>query len=192
MKKIFILFTIFTSIAFGDSDKTIVKYDSNSWQNGHFLERTEWAKKVTQSENCKLSKEGKLYQIHSIGLNVMKEDPAIWLNGKYLEFINSRCNLKETYTIRGTTKEDFDKLVNKHTPSEDEILKRVEVYQEQEKQESKLNILIGILFSILIVGWFLKYDKSKDIPTSGKKKSPFFWRFFWWCAFWDTTNSDKK
>ena len=113
MKKIFILFTIFTSIAFGGSDKTIVKYDPNSWQNGHFLERTEWGKKVTQSENCQLSKEGKLYQIHSIGLNVMKEDPAIWLNGKYLEFINSRCNLKETYTIRGTTKEDFDKLVNR-------------------------------------------------------------------------------
>ena len=60
MKKIFILFTIFTSIAFGGSDKTIVKYDPNSWQNGHFLERTEWGKKVTQSENCQLSKKCKL------------------------------------------------------------------------------------------------------------------------------------
>ncbi len=113
MKKIFILFTIFTSIAFGGSDKTIVKYDPNSWQNGHFLERTEWAKKVTQSENCKLSKEGKLYQIHSIGLNVMKEDPAIWLNGKYLEFFNSQCGLSGPYSLAGT-KKSFEEKVDRY------------------------------------------------------------------------------
>lgn len=152
----------------------------------------EWTKNVTSPEGCKEDTSGKIRDIITIGTNVMHEDPAIWLNGKYLEFVNGRCSLSGTYTLRDTSKEDFDKLVNKNTLSRDEILKREAIYEKQRKQDDKFNIIIGILFLLSIVAWFLRSDKPKDIPIPNKKKSSRFWRLFWWWAIWDSTNSNDK
>jgi len=71
----------------------------------------EWGKVVTMPDNCKSGLDNKLYDIMAVSTNILNQHPKDWLNGKYLEFVNSKCSLVGTYTLRDTTKEDFNKLV---------------------------------------------------------------------------------
>ena len=148
----------------------------------------EWGKVVTMPDNCKSGLDNKLYDIMTISTNVLNQHPKDWLNGKYLEFVNSKCSLVGTYTLRDTTKEDFDKLVNKNFPSKEEILERKAFYEQEMKQENNFNTIFGVILLILILGWFIRNDKPKPISILEKKKPSRFWRFFWWWAIWDSTN----
>ena len=152
----------------------------------------EWTKNVTSPEGCKEDTSGKIRDIVTIGTNVMHEDPAIWLTGKYLEFVNSRCSLTGTYILRDTTKEDFEKLVKGASVSNEEVFKRESFFEEQKKQDDKLNLIIGIVISILIIGLFLRNDKPKKILLKKKEKSSRFWGLFWWWAIWDSINNNNK
>ena len=152
----------------------------------------EWTKNVTSPKGCKEDTSGKIRDIVTIGTNVMSEDPAIWLTEKYLEFVNSRCSLTGTYILRDTTKEDFEKLVKGASVSNEEVLKRESFFEEQKKQDDKLNLIIGIVISILIIGLFLRNDKPKKILLKKKEKSSRFWGLFWWWAIWDSINNNNK
>ena len=152
----------------------------------------EWGKVVTMPDNCKSGLDNKLYDIMAISTNILNQHPKDWLNGKYLEFVNSRCSLTGTYILRDTTKEDFEKLVKGASVSNEEVFKRESFFEEQKKQDDKLNLIIGIVISILIIGLFLRNDKPKKILLKKKEKSSRFWGLFWWWAIWDSINNNNK
>ncbi|QKF59206.1 hypothetical protein [Aliarcobacter lanthieri] len=93
-------------------DKIINKNDD--WQKNPYS--SEWAKRITHPENCrgKGAWDTKIHDVMTISTNVMGERPDVWLNGKYLEFVNSQCSLSGVYSIRGSTKKSFEQVVDRY------------------------------------------------------------------------------
>ncbi|MFY4797058.1 hypothetical protein ACOTVS_11075 [Aliarcobacter butzleri] len=120
-------------------DKIMNKDD---WQLNPYS--SEWAKRITQPESCK-GKGGihaKIQDVITISTNVIRERPDVWLNGKYLEFVNSKCSLIGTYTLRDTTKAHFDSTVNDHF---------------KVKNNNKYNSLGAGIFCVFILYFVLGY-----------------------------------
>ncbi|WP_418187501.1 hypothetical protein ACNSOP_03600 [Aliarcobacter lanthieri] len=125
--------------------------------------KQEWAKHVTLTADCKKDNiSGKIKDIVTIGTNVIGEDPAIWLTGKYLEFVNSQCSLSQTYSLRDTTKEDFDKIVDEYLLSKrpTQISKQeqenlLKYWKEDIERSATSDIIWGWIVPILAVILFL-------------------------------------
>lgn len=114
MKRLLIVFILLCGALFASTIR--LEQMENDWQLSPYS--SDWAQRIVQPEKCGgKGWDNKVLDVITISTNVMKEKPNVWLNGKYLEFVNSRCSLDGTYTLRDTTKEDFDKLVNKDNDS---------------------------------------------------------------------------
>ena len=115
----------------------------------------------------------------TISTNILNQHPKDWLNGKYLEFVNSRCSLVGTYTLIDTTKEDFNKLVYQshiELPKEQKIffcLKKL----RRKKQFLCFQILLYIMIPVIL---FRLYQRDKEprreFPRIDKPFS--FWSVF--------------
>ena len=149
----------------------------------------EWGKVVTMPDNCKSGLDNKLYDIMAISTNILNQHPKDWLNGKYLEFVNSKCSLVGTYTLRDTTKEDFDKLVYQshiELPKEqkDFLLKTI---KQEENNSYVFQILLYIMIPVIL---FRLYQRDKEprreFPRIDKPFS--FWSVFFWWSIWDNQN----
>jgi hypothetical protein len=183
---------IFSLSLFADTDTRELHrnkiINKNDWQLNPYS--SEWAKKITQPENCgnKGSLDKKIFDVMTISTNVMQERPDVWLNGKYLEFVNNRCSLSGTYTLRDTTKKDFEKQVDKYfytnskelTQSQkDYFLKNIKI-EEQNSYIINIILIITVMFVIFRIYQSLKEPKSR-IPRKNKSN---FSRFFWWWSIW--------
>lgn len=113
MKKLFIVSVLLCEVLFADIYRLeqIKNKIESDWQLNPYS--TDWARKITQPKECNGGWDNKVLDVITISTNIMKEKPDVWLQGKYLEFINSKCSLTSIYTLRNTTKSDFDKLVNR-------------------------------------------------------------------------------
>ena len=144
----------------------------------------EWGKVVTMPDNCKSGLDNKLYDIMAISTNILNQHPKDWLNGKYLEFINSKCYLSRIIDLRETTTEDFEKIVEKSIAKKEALLRKM---KDEERNSSFINALLIILIPVII---FRLYQRDKEprkkLPRK-EKLSPFWSAFFWW-SMWDNQN----
>lgn len=144
----------------------------------------EWGQVVTMPDNCKSGLDNKLYDIMAISTNILNQHPKDWLNGKYLEFINSKCYLSRIIDLRETTTEDFEKIVEKSIAKKEALLRKM---KDEERNSSFINALLIILIPVII---FRLYQRDKEprkkLPRK-EKLSPFWSAFFWW-SMWDNQN----
>lgn len=103
MKKLLVVSISFISIIFAnsiDNLKNVVGHTNSGiaiaktdlkWRNNLFDKNETWINKVTQPDRCKAGKTNKLNDIAMISKNILNEHPDKWLNGTYLEYVNSQC-----------------------------------------------------------------------------------------------------
>ncbi len=100
-----------------------------AWQNDwkevgtHGIYKAEWTKNIKIPEGCTESEERRLDKIVLVSTNIIHKKPTEWLEGKYLDYVNSSCDIWDS--LRGTP-EDFEKVVNKH-------------FEKKQKKESTNN-----------------------------------------------------
>ncbi|MEV9477559.1 hypothetical protein [Aliarcobacter butzleri] len=202
MKKLINILVFISSLSFANTNYSELNEQSreqmrdkitnkNDWQKNPYS--SEWAKRITQPENCKGkgSWDGKIHDVITISTNVMEERPDVWLNGKYLEFVNNRCSLSGTYTLRDTTKEDFERIVdrNNHKLSQEDKDISLQRIKKEEKNSYMIKILFAMIIAVIIFRLFQSIRESrKKLPT--KAKSSRFWQLFFLLSIWDN-NNDK-
>ena len=108
----------------------------------------EWGKVVTMPDNCKNGLDNKLYDIMAISTNVLNQHPKDWLNGKYLEFVNSQCSL---YNFINTTPKSLEKTVDSY-------------FDEKENGNSIGLAEIGFIIAFIFIFWTMtKYRPMRFI-----------------------------
>lgn len=144
----------------------------------------EWEKSVVMPKGCESELNSKLRDIRIISESIFNKPPKDWLNGKYLEFINSKCYLSKIIDLRRTTTEDFEKIVEKSIAKKEALLRKI---KDEERNSSFINALLIILIPVII---FRLYQRDKEprkkLPIK-EKLSPFWSAFFWW-SMWDNQN----
>ncbi|MDN5051689.1 hypothetical protein [Aliarcobacter butzleri] len=144
----------------------------------------EWEKSVVMPKGCESELNSKLRDIRIISESIFNKHPKDWLNGKYLEFINSKCYLSRIIDLRETTTEDFEKIVEKSIAKKEALLRKM---KDEERNSSFINALLIILIPVII---FRLYQRDKEprkkLPRK-EKLSPFWSAFFWW-SMWDNQN----
>lgn len=144
----------------------------------------EWEKSVVMPKGCESELDNKLRDIMAISENILNKHPKDWLNGKYLEFINSKCYLSRIIDLRETTTEDFEKIVEKSIAKKEALLRKM---KDEERNSSFINAILIILIPVII---FRLYQRDKEprkkLPRK-EKLSPFWSAFFWW-SMWDNQN----
>lgn len=71
--------------------------------------RAEWTKNIKLPEGCTETEERRWDEIVLVSTNILQKKPTEWLNGKYLEYVNSSCDIWDN--LRGTPA-DFEKRVD--------------------------------------------------------------------------------
>ncbi len=151
----------------------------------------EWEKSVVMPKGCESELDNKLRDIMAISENILNKHPKDWLNGKYLEFINSKCYLFRIIDLKRTTVEDFEKIVEKSTTKVTNEQKEAFLRQmkDEERNSSFINAILIILIPVII---FRLYQRDKEprkkLPRK-EKLSPFWSAFFWW-SMWDNQNDE--
>lgn len=188
-----ILIVIMVCITLFANDNEMLKYkiiNNKDWQVNAY--DSQWAKKITMPEGCdNNSWENKIHQVITISSNIMMENPNTWLNEKYLGFINSRCSLIGTYTLRNTTKEDFDKIVDSFYFKESNIsqIEKDTILVNIKQKEQNEFIIRSIFVAILIIVLFrIIQSLSSPKPKLPKGRKTNSRKFFWWLAIWGQQN----
>lgn len=86
-----------------------------NWKNDlkeigtHGNYKAEWTKKVLMPGGCSKGVEQRLDEIVLVSVNILEKKPSEWLNGKYLEYVNSSCDIWDS--LKGTPT-SFEKRVD--------------------------------------------------------------------------------
>lgn len=114
-----------------------------AWQNDwkevgtHGNYRAEWTKSIKMPEGCNKGEERRLDEIVLVSTNILHKKPTEWLNGKYLEYVNTSCDIWEG--LKGTPK-DFERTVDSFKKMKDKNI---------QNNDSKAAV---VWISILMVG----------------------------------------
>lgn len=199
MKKLIAILVIFFNInlisdtSFIDNEALKNKRTSSSnWGVNPYS--SEWAKRINLPSDCPKtdSVEEKVYAVSVLSTSVMLEDPNIWLNGKYLEFINKKCNLKGFYSLNSTDRENFEKIVDSSLEKPNSAQKDflVKSMKTEEKNSNVINFIIAFIALIVVYRILSDIKKPRNkLPKQPKKSN--FWRTFYMWGIWDINNRDQ-
>lgn len=144
MKKLlFIIILLFSTSAFSINGEA--QWEKDVTTHGKALTSQEWTKKVTEPKNCRYgAMETKLHVIGNLSVGFMRSHPDNWLNGKYLEYVNSVCDMN--LIIYRMNKNQFDKFID------DTIAEQKKSSVDTSRRESFLfgNILLVLALFYLI------------------------------------------
>lgn len=141
MKKIILLIAILYSNTF--SYDGVITNEDMYWRNRisaetHGHTRAMWTERVHMPVGCNRGVEERLDDIVLVSLNILNKKPELWLQGKYLEYVNMSCDIWGS--LRGEPK-DFERRV-------DEFLKQKTIKEVGNgRKEGFLFMAIFVIFA---------------------------------------------
>lgn len=159
MKRLIFLMMFLYSSVFSAEDIQI-NWKSDLKEVGtHGNYRAEWTKSIKMPEGCRESEERRLDEIVLVSTNILNTKPTEWLNGKYLEYVNSSCDIWEN--LRGTPA-DFEKRV-------DEFLEKNKKQNNSGKKDKNTDSSGFLAFVLLLVSFASLYFVNMGIRVINNK-----------------------